>query len=135
MLTGLKVSSLACKCIFYRQEHNAKGGGHEIEKPWNAKMTFANGENSSIRCIKWVICRVIIFTLWVKVIKMSKTAHFVYFFAYDSKILVTVWAKYLILFFYRPGYNTNRGFHGIEFWISWNAKIKCTNGYSSKSIN
>ena len=33
MLTGLKVSSLACKCIFYRQEHNAKGGGHEIEKP------------------------------------------------------------------------------------------------------
>ena len=26
MLTGLKVSSLACKCVFYRSEHNAKGG-------------------------------------------------------------------------------------------------------------
>ena len=25
MLTGLKVSSLACKCVFYRPEHNAKG--------------------------------------------------------------------------------------------------------------
>ena len=27
MLTGLKVSSLACKFVFYIQEHNAKGGG------------------------------------------------------------------------------------------------------------
>ena len=26
MLTGLKVSSLACKSAFYRPEHNAKGG-------------------------------------------------------------------------------------------------------------
>ena len=24
MLTGLKVSSLACKCVFYRLEHNVK---------------------------------------------------------------------------------------------------------------
>ena len=28
MLTSLKVSSLACKCVFYRPEHNAKGGRH-----------------------------------------------------------------------------------------------------------
>ena len=28
MLTGLKVSSLACKCVFYRPEHNEKGGPH-----------------------------------------------------------------------------------------------------------
>ena len=27
MLTGLKVPSLACKCVFHRPEHNAKGGG------------------------------------------------------------------------------------------------------------
>ena len=27
MLTGLKVSSLACKYVFYRPECNAKGGG------------------------------------------------------------------------------------------------------------
>ena len=24
MLTGLEVSSLTCKCVFYRPEHNAK---------------------------------------------------------------------------------------------------------------
>ena len=29
MLTGLKVSSVACKCIFYRPEHSAKEGPHE----------------------------------------------------------------------------------------------------------
>ena len=27
MLTSLEVSSLACKCVFYRPEHNAKEGG------------------------------------------------------------------------------------------------------------
>ena len=36
MLTGLKVSSLACKCIFYRTKQNAKGGmnfeGLEMQK-------------------------------------------------------------------------------------------------------
>ena len=26
MLTGLKVPSLACKCVFHRPEHNEKGG-------------------------------------------------------------------------------------------------------------
>ena len=31
MLTGLKVSSLACKCVFYKPEHNAKAGPHGIE--------------------------------------------------------------------------------------------------------
>ena len=25
MLAGLKVPSLACKCLFFRPEHNAKG--------------------------------------------------------------------------------------------------------------
>ena len=31
MLTGLKVSSLTCKCVFYRPELNAKAGTHRIE--------------------------------------------------------------------------------------------------------
>ena len=31
MLTGFKVSSLACKCVFYKPEHNAKGGPHGTE--------------------------------------------------------------------------------------------------------
>ena len=37
MLIGLKVSSLTCKCVFYRPEVNAKVRPHGIEfcKPWN----------------------------------------------------------------------------------------------------
>ena len=37
MLTALKMSSLTCKCVFYRPELNAKGGPRGIEfcKPWN----------------------------------------------------------------------------------------------------
>ena len=31
MLTDLKVSSLTCKCVFYRPELNAKGGPHRTE--------------------------------------------------------------------------------------------------------
>ena len=31
MLTGFKVSSLACKYVFYRPEFNAKRGPNEIE--------------------------------------------------------------------------------------------------------
>ena len=31
MLTGFKVFSLACKCVFYRPEDNATGALHGIE--------------------------------------------------------------------------------------------------------
>ena len=31
MLTDLKASSLACECIFYRPEHDAKGEPHGIQ--------------------------------------------------------------------------------------------------------
>ena len=31
MLTGLKVSSLTCKCVLYRSELNSKGGPPWIE--------------------------------------------------------------------------------------------------------
>ena len=27
VVTGMKVSPLACKCVFYKPEHKAKGGG------------------------------------------------------------------------------------------------------------
>ena len=30
MLTDWKVSCLACKCVFYRPEHNAKGDPMEL---------------------------------------------------------------------------------------------------------
>ena len=43
MLTGLKVSSLTCKCVFYRPKLNAKPEAHGIEfcKPWNMQMDRA----------------------------------------------------------------------------------------------
>ena len=30
-MAGLKMSSLVCKYVFYRPEHNSKVGAHEIE--------------------------------------------------------------------------------------------------------
>ena len=40
ILPGLTLSSLACKCVFYRPEHNETGAGGEL---W------------SLRCQKWLI--------------------------------------------------------------------------------
>ena len=34
---NLKVSSLACSCVFYRLEQNSKGGPHRI-KFWRSEM-------------------------------------------------------------------------------------------------
>ena len=46
MLTGLKVLSWACKCVFCRPEHSAEGmGGMEL----NAKMKYTNGYSLKIR--------------------------------------------------------------------------------------
>ena len=43
MLTGLKVSSLTCKCVFYRPELNAKAGPHVIEFFSGLEMKHTNG--------------------------------------------------------------------------------------------
>ena len=44
MLRGLKVSSLAWKCIFYRPELTGKWGPHatKVLRIWNAKMKYIN---------------------------------------------------------------------------------------------
>ena len=44
MLTGLKVSSLVSKCIFYRPDHNPKGGPRGIEylRSGNGKIEYTN---------------------------------------------------------------------------------------------
>ena len=44
MLTGLKMSSLPCKDLFYRADHNAKEGDHGIEiwRSWNKEMKYTN---------------------------------------------------------------------------------------------
>ena len=57
VLAGLKVSSLACKCVFCRPEHNAEGASHGTE-----------------------FCK-----LRIMVIKMSKMAHFSYFLLTTAK--------------------------------------------------
>ena len=79
MLTGLQVSSVACKCVFYRPEHNAKELNFEdLEmQKWNEPTNRALrvGEKNG------VIYLFIMFTPRIMVIKMSK--------------MVTVWAKYL----------------------------------------
>ena len=44
MLTGLKVSSLPYKCVFYRPENNVNGGPEETEfrRSWYAKIDYTN---------------------------------------------------------------------------------------------
>ena len=59
MLIGLKVSSLACKRVFYRPKHNAKGGPHGIEfwRSWIAEIKITNRyrpELRSLKCHKWL---------------------------------------------------------------------------------
>ena len=52
MLAGLKVSSLACKCVFYRPELNAKGESHELHfdsLTENAKIKYTNEWSSKSR--------------------------------------------------------------------------------------
>ena len=43
----------------------------------------------------WVVCLVIMFNLEALVIKISKMAYLLYFFADNSKTLFIVWANYL----------------------------------------
>ena len=49
ILTGLKVSSLTCKCLFYRPEHNAKGGG----TPWKWTLKALKCRNETYQRIEF----------------------------------------------------------------------------------
>ena len=78
MLTDLKLSSLAGKCVFHRPEQNANGGpielnfeGLEMQK-WNIPTDRAQKRDTK----NGVICLVMMSTPGVMVIKMSKMAHF-----------------------------------------------------------
>ena len=84
MLTGLKVSPLACKCVFYRPDHNTNGGPHENELwSWNAKMKYPMNKAQKVDEKNGVICLVIMFTSRAMVIKL-------YFLLMTAKKLVTV---------------------------------------------
>ena len=79
MLTGLKVFSSACKCVFYRIEHYTKGGSHELSfdghkmQKWNTPTDWAQRVDEKNGLI--------MFTPEVMVIKMSKMAHYSILFA------------------------------------------------------
>ena len=51
MLTTLTVLSLACKCVFYRAENNAKGGQHGIEFESSPMLN----RNITLKRQKWTI--------------------------------------------------------------------------------
>ena len=78
MLTGLKTSSLASKCVFYSPEHNAKGDHMKLnfEGPEMQKLNIPTDKTQRVDQKNGVICLVIMFTSGVMVIKMSKMAHF-----------------------------------------------------------
>ena len=80
MLTGLKVSPLACKCVFYRSE---------LWKSSNADVKYTSGYSSKNREKNGVICLAIMFIPGVMVIKMLKMAHFFAFSDNCSKQVVT----------------------------------------------
>ena len=96
MLTGFRMLSLACKCIFYKPEHTLRGNplelnfeGLEIKKE-NIPTDRALRDDEK----NGFICLVIMFTPRIKVIKMSKLAHFLEFLLIKAKIQ-SIWAKYL----------------------------------------
>ena len=43
MLSDLKVSSLTCKCVFYRPEHNSKGGTIDLNFESLEIQKYTNG--------------------------------------------------------------------------------------------
>ena len=79
VLTGLIVSYLACKCVFYKPQHVTQRGD-----PWNRAQRFYKKNG--------IICLVVMFAPRVSVTKMSQLAHFLYFLL----IPATIWAKYLM---------------------------------------
>ena len=87
MLTTLKVSSLACKCVFYRPEQNAKERPHGTE--FFKVLKCKNEKYQRIELIK-IKMRSFFFAPRVMVIKMSKMAHFFVFSSGASKESVTV---------------------------------------------
>ena len=82
MLTGLKVSSLPCKQVFYKPKHNVKREdcmelnfkGLEIQK-WNIPTERAQRLDEK----NVALCLVVMFTPRVMVVKMSKLAYFLFF--------------------------------------------------------
>ena len=97
MLTGLKVTSLACRCVFYRTEHMQRG----VPLNWNLKvLKWENEIYQTIKLKEYMrklghlsSYRVYSQNYGHKNVK-SGSSSFV-FSVNDSKLSLTVWVKYL----------------------------------------
>ena len=95
MVTVRKVSSVGCKCLFNRPEHNTKGvtqwdlifKGSEVQKSNLPTDKVQSGDEEN-----GVICQVIMFTLRFRVINMQNM-NLLVFSADNSKKSVAVWVK------------------------------------------
>ena len=94
MLT-LKVSSLSYKCVFYRTESNTKGGPLNFEGLEMQKCKTPTNSAQRVDETNVIICLVIMFAPRIMVIKMSKTAHFLYFLLMLTEKLLKFRRKYL----------------------------------------
>ena len=92
MIAGLEVSTLTCWCVFYRLEHNAKGG---TAYNWILKV---------LKCRKEIYQRTELKERWGKwgnlssyrVVLLPELKHGKWLiFVDDRKKLFKVWAKYL----------------------------------------
>ena len=82
MLTGLKVSSLVCNCVFYRPLHNANWRPHRTEmQELNMQTDRARRVNEK----NGAICLVIMLIPRVMVFKVSKITHSLYFLLRATK--------------------------------------------------
>ena len=99
------MSSLACKCVFYRTEQNAKGASHKLNFD-NIKLQIRNitiDRAQGVNEKNGVIC-LIMFNPTVMAIKLPEMAHFLcfllitVFFAHSVVILYISTKVYLYIF-------------------------------------
>ena len=92
MLTGLKVSSLTCKCVLYGLEQMKKEDSMELsfEGLETQKWNIPAGRAQRLDEKNGVICLVILFTPRAIIIKMTQIGLFFVFSADESKKSVTV---------------------------------------------
>ena len=83
-MSGLKVSSIMSKCIFYRPELTGKWVSHGTEIKFLKFKTEMYKRIGLKECMTGVI-QLVMFTPRVMVIKISKMAHFMYFLLDTSK--------------------------------------------------
>ena len=83
-MSGLKVSSLVWKCVFYRPELTGKWVPHGTEIKFLKFKTKMYQRIDLKECMRGIIGRVM-FTPRVMVIKISKMTHFMYFLLDTAK--------------------------------------------------